>query len=368
MDSIGNIIGNIFRNTFRLIFLIANVVIGTGFLVCAYSPSISPVEHPVLACAGLFIPIFILLNSGFLVFWLIVSRKYAILPLLFFILGWNSLMSYCPVNIFKNDYKGGDKIKLLTYNTMHAQGNIPDYIINSEADIVCLQEYPFTDKKLKSRLQKTYPYIRTYEFGAGNAVACLSKFPIKSVNGIDMKSSNNGSALFKIKYNRNTLIPIIINHLESNKLDNYDKEVYKDMLKSPDEVKVKSGSKHLLRKLADAVVIRGPQADAVSARIKDLNSSNILVCGDFNDTPVSYTHEKIADGLQDAFIEAGNGPGITYNRNLLYFRIDHILAGKAYRILDCKVDRSIDDSDHYPMWVVLEIIKDKTSDKSDKDV
>lgn len=359
MDSIGNIVGNIFRNTFRLIFLIANVVIGTGFLVCAYSPSISPVEHPVLACAGLFIPIFILLNSGFLVFWLIISRKYAILPLLFFILGWNSLMSYCPVNIFKNDYKGGDKIKLLTYNTMLAHGEVSDYIINSGADIVCLQEFPVADKKFRNKLQKTYPYIKTYNFSGINAAACLSKYPILSVNGIKVKSANNGSAVFKIKYNDKTTIPLIINHLESNKLDDHDKKVYKDMLKSPDESKVKSGSKHLLRKLADAVAIRGPQADSISARIKHIDSPYILVCGDFNDTPVSYTHNIIAKGLQDAFVEAGNGPGITYNRNFLYFRIDHIMAGFAYKVLDCKVDRSIKDSDHYPMFAVMEIMKQK---------
>lgn len=48
------------------ILALSNGLIGIAFLVCAYSPYISPVEHPVGACAGLFFPIFMCLNLAFL--------------------------------------------------------------------------------------------------------------------------------------------------------------------------------------------------------------------------------------------------------------------------------------------------------------
>ena len=352
-----SLIHKIFRNTFRTIFLIANTIVGIGFLACAYSPSVSPADHPIWACAGLFIPIFIFLNLCFIIFWLIVNCKFVILPILFFILGWSSLSAYWPVNIFGESSDGGPQIKLLTYNVMAMRGNISEYLLESEADIVCLQEYPYTDKKLRARLQKKYPYIKTYNFHGINAVACLSKYPITKVSNIELESAYNGSVQFNVRYSKDITIPLIVNHLESNKLDSHDKAVYKDMLKSPDEAKVKSGSKYLLRKLADAVSIRGPQADAVAARIKEIDSPYIIVCGDFNDTPVSYVHNTIAEGLQDAYIQSASGPGITYNRNFLYFRIDHILAGTSYKVIDCNVDRSIDESDHYPMYATLEIVK-----------
>ena len=150
-------------------------------------------------------------------------------------------------------------------------------------------------------------------------------------------------------------ISVIVNHLESNKLDAHDKEVYTDMLKSPDENKVKSGGKHLIKKLAEAMSIRGAQADVISGYIENEYSPYMIVCGDFNDTPVSYVHNRISEKLQDAYIEAGNGPGITYNRNFLYFRIDHVMVGDAYRILECEVDDSMDASDHYPLKCKLEI-------------
>ena len=165
-------------------------------------------------------------------------------------------------------------------------------------------------------------------------MACYSKYPVKLIENIDIESKYNGSVAFSVKYKEHD-ISVIVNHLESNKLDAHDKEVYTDMLKSPDENKVKSGSKHLFKKLADAMAIRGPQADVISEYIE--------------------VHNRISEKLQDAYIEAGNGPGITYNRNFLYFRIDHIMVGDAYRVLDCRVDNSIDASDHYPLRCRLEI-------------
>lgn len=116
---------------------------------------------------------------------------------------------------------------------------------------------------------------------------------------------------------------------------------------------MKNEGKHLLRKLAEAVAIRAPQADSVAQAIRRNSSRYVLVCGDFNDSPVSYAHRVIGEGLNDAFVEAGAGPGFTYNQNHLYFRIDHIFASPAFRVLECKVDRSIRASDHYPVWCIV---------------
>ena len=352
------------RYTFKFIFLIINILVGIGFLICAYSPMISPVQHPIWACAGLFIPIFIILNLCFVAFWAFTKWKMLVVPIAFFLLGWNSLMSYCPINLSAENSKGGETLDLLTYNVMQMQrkkaddgsytNQILEYIKESGADIVCLQEYPPNNKQIKNSLLEVYPYMRMCKVNKGNTVACYSKFPVKLIEEIKVKSSFNGSAAFRVEY-KDKDIPLIVNHLESNKLDAHDKEVYTDMLKAPDEKKVKSGSKYLLKKLAEAMAIRGPQADVISEYIEKEYTPYMIVCGDFNDTPVSYVHNKISEKLHDAYIEAGNGPGITYNRNFLYFRIDHIMVGDAYRILDCRVDNSIDASDHYPLRCRLEI-------------
>ena len=79
----------------------------------------------------------------------------------------------------------------------------------------------------------------------------------------------------------------------------------------------------------------------------------IIVCGDFNDTPISYTHRTIAQDLDDAFTQSGRGLGISYNQNRFYFRIDNILTSKNLRAYNCTVDRSIKESDHYPIWCYI---------------
>lgn len=353
---------NILGHSVRFLVLLVNLFIGACLLFCAYSSFISPVEHPVLACAGLCLPFFGVANLLLFFFWLLVKRKYIVFPLLFFIAGGEALWTYSPFNLTQSG-EGGEVIKVLTYNTMgmrterDAEGKqtnpILEYLKKSDADIVCLQEYPVRDRRIRKELGKAYPYIKTLSVNESYGLACLSKFPILSVKRIPYASANNGSMLLRIKMEKDTLA-VICNHLESNKLNSQDKEMYEDLLKSPDEQKVKTEGKHLLRKLADAVAIRAVQADSVARSIEKNRCRYMIVCGDFNDSPVSYAHRVISRNLQDAYVEAGFGPGFSYNQNFLYFRIDHILATETFKVLNCKVDRSITASDHYPVWSLLE--------------
>ena len=69
--------------------------------------------------------------------------------------------------------------------------------------------------------------------------------------------------LTKIKVNGDTLL-VANNHLESNKLTEKDKEVYREMMKDPDKQKVSQGSRLLIRKLAEASAIRAVQADSIA--------------------------------------------------------------------------------------------------------
>ena len=175
------------RKTFKFFFLIINLIVGAGFLICAYSPMISPVQHPVWACTGLFIPIFIILNLCFIVFWAFAKLKMVVVPVAFFLLGWSSLMSYSPVN-FSSDSSGGETLEVLTYNVMQMQTKkaadgskinpILDYIKESGADIVCLQEYPLNNSTIKNSLLKVYPYMRVYTVN-GNSIACYSKYTVR---------------------------------------------------------------------------------------------------------------------------------------------------------------------------------------------
>lgn len=341
-----------------------NLLVGLLFLVVAYSPYIPPTEHAVYACIGLVFPIVLIAVLCFFGIWLVIRPRLLWLPALFLLLGWKSTTTYYAIG--SQEDPQARTIKVLTFNTQmkifslgidHPEKNdLLNYLKDSDADIICLQEFsPPTEKAAKKVNQylSNYPYHHHLRIGGGNGVGCYSRYPILSAEQIDYPTRfANGSVAYRLLADTDTLL-LINNHLETNQINDHDKELYTNMLEGSKQG-VRTNSKHLLKKLAQAAYVRGPQADSVAKAIERYGMRYTIVCGDFNDSPISYAHRTIGKGLNDAFAHAGWGLGITYNQAYMYFRIDHILASPAFRIVQCEVDRSISHSDHYPMWCMLE--------------
>lgn len=354
---------------FSYLILAANALLVGILLLTAYSPYIHPVVHPIESCMGLTFPIFLLINLCFLIFWLIAYYKFALLPLLGFVLCYPQIGTYLPMN-FRTKSVPERSIKFLSYNTMafnnmekiNGKNSVLTYIQKIDADIVCLQEYATSESaKIHLNEKNIRQGMKTYKYrdiqvvgqkGSNNKIACYSKYPILSSRVIEYESNYNGSVIYELKVDEDT-ITLINNHLESNKLTKEDKVVYEDMLKDPDAGKVKTGVRLLINKLAEASAIRSKQADAIAKEIAASHHPYIIVCGDLNDSPISYAHRVIGENLDDAFTESGRGLGISYNQNKFYFRIDNILISKNMKAYNCVVDRSIKSSDHYPIWCYI---------------
>ncbi|EKU87616.1 hypothetical protein HMPREF9447_05075 [Bacteroides oleiciplenus YIT 12058] len=356
------------------LILAVNIFFISLLLLTAYSPHIKPVAHPVESCLGLTFPIFLVINICFLIFWLIIQKyKFALFPLVALLICYSQIRTYLPVN-FHTSKLPEDSFKVLSYNIMGFDGAVKkdgenlilNYLKNSGADILCLQEYQtvesphhLTQKDVDKAL-KDYPYHKIQLVGSGkghtNRIACYSKYPILSSRKLDYASEYNGSVVYELKMGEDTVM-LINNHLESNKLTKEDKVVYESMLKAPEKEKVKSGMRLLIRKLAEASAIRAPQADSIAQEIASSRHPYIIACGDFNDTPISYAHRVIGKELNDAFTKSGRGLGISYNQNKFYFRIDNILTSKNLKPYNCTVDRSIKESDHYPIWCYLKKLR-----------
>ena len=353
------------------VILIFNAVVAALLLFVAYSPDIDPQAHPVLSCAGLFFPFFWVANLAFLVFWLVVYRRYALFPLLVLFICWGSIRTYFPVNWSSGDIPE-DAIKVLSYNTRafgdmkahtkETPNEVLTYLQESDADIICLQEYVWGGKLKKKDIDyalRDYPYRHHYSLADGwNGLGCYSRYPILSAKPIPYKSVSNGSIAYYIKVKDDTLV-VVNNHLESNRILDEDVKTYQTMVDTPNRENVSFGLRTLLKKLAEASKVRAKQTDVVKETLRGLDeNASVIVCGDFNDTPISYTHHTLSENLQDAFVEAGNGLGISYNRHRLYFRIDHILCSKNMNVHRCEVDNTIEASDHYPVWCYLSLKKD----------
>ena len=359
MKYIGKLLG--------IILLGINAIVALMMFLSAYSPSIDPHAHPVASCMGLFFPIFLLANVLFLIFWLLVYRKFMLFPLLALIGCWGSIRTYFPINGWGEDVPEG-AIKILSYNTRafgekkpHTKERPNDvlaYLQNSDADVICLQEYIFGGKLKKKDIDyalRDYRYKHYQVLGKGlNGLGCYSRYPILSATPILYKGTRNGSVAYRIKVGSDTLL-VINNHLESNKILKSDVETYQEMIDAPNKQNLLVGIRKLLGKVAKATSIRARQADVLVETIRDSKEKAVVLCGDFNDTPISYTHHVLCDELQDAFVETGNGLGVSYNKDRLYVRIDHIFVSKNLKVYDCTVDNRIKASDHYPVWCYLSL-------------
>ena len=350
-----------------LILLGVNAVASIFLLLSAYSPLFDAHTRPVWSSIGLLFPVFLVINLLFLLFWVVVYRRYALFPLLAFLACWGTIRTYLPINLFEDDVPE-NAIKILSYNTRafglkashtkEKSNEVLQYLQESDADIICLQEYIWggglKKKDIDYALRK-YRYKHYHPIAGGqNGLGVYSRFPILSATPIKYKSKLNGSIAYQIKVDGDTL-SVINNHLESNKIMLSDVETYQDMVDAPDSHKLLSGTRKLLKKMGEATAIRARQTDALLRELEKRADRNVVVCGDFNDTPVSYTHHAFHQKLKDAFVETGNGLGISYHLNRLYFRIDHIFLSQNLKVYDCTVDNATKASDHYPVWCYISL-------------
>ena len=338
----------------------ANIVTILCMMVVGFSDRISPATFPSLANIGLFLPVFILLNAAFLVFWLMFKTRWALIPIVGFLLCYGPIRTFFPINLKKET--SPDAIKVLSYNVWLFAGweyrdqpnPIYQYILDTDADIVCLQEAGTQEvkkqKELKEAISIKYPYRERSSKGKnGDILACYSKYPIVGKEGIEYESKNNHSSVFYINMNGDTII-VVNNHFESIGLTPKEKDEFSKIVKG--EVKrneAEEGSKKLIGRLNEVSKIRAPQADAVARFLDQHRDKSIILCGDFNDGPNSYTHHKLAKRLTDCYVESGNGLGFSYHHNSFYIRIDHIMCSKDWTPVKCIVDKKIDASDHYPV-------------------
>jgi endonuclease/exonuclease/phosphatase family metal-dependent hydrolase len=75
----------------------------------------------------------------------------------------------------------------------------------------------------------------------------------------------------------------------------------------------------------------------------------VVVCGDFNDIPYSYTYFSLKKYLSNAFEEAGNGMGFSYNGKLFFLRIDNQFFSPELEAVDFVTHRDVPFSDHFPV-------------------
>ena len=345
----------------------ANVATVILMLLVGYSDRLNPADHPMLSTMGMVFPFFVLANIAFLLFWLLFKWRMIWIPVLGFVCAYVPISIYMPLNARQNIPDGA--LKLISYNVCCYGGNykyeqgfetVLEYLVQENPDIICLQEDADTWRRYVFRdYQKHWNYNDTIVIANNpnsyNALGIHTRFPIIKRERIEYASRANGSAAWWLKMGNDTLV-VVNNHFESCHLNNDDRAQYRQIIRGEmSRDSARSESKALLIKLAEANATRSNQIRAVLRYVEEHKQYPIIVCGDFNDNPLSYSRHAMADRLTDCFRESGRGVGLSYNQKAFYFRIDHIFCSQQLQPYNCKVDDKMDASDHYPMLCWLKM-------------
>ncbi|OFY20782.1 MAG: hypothetical protein A2W98_05260 [Bacteroidetes bacterium GWF2_33_38] len=359
------------KKLLHIILILTNILLVVAIVLSYLSSYISPEKFWFLPFFGLGFPYFALGNLFFLIYWIIRKRKFYFLSLIVLISGSVYLNDFVQINL-SSDTKP-QSAKIMSYNVrlfdlyswsdkMESKNSIFKLLKKEAPNIICFQEFyndisdefitldsilTISDTKFYHD-EYTFDMHDTYYFG----IATVSTYPIVNKGKIRFENTNNICIFTDIKINDDT-IRVYNNHLQSI---HFKKEDY-SIIDSIEQIGKKDVAqvKNIFNKIKDASAIRAEQVEAISNHIK-MSPYPVFVCGDFNDTPISYTYKKMSEGLIDAFAESGNGIGSTHNSKIPFLRIDFILhspqiSTSGFEIIECNY------SDHFPISCHFEIEK-----------
>lgn len=328
----------------KFLFFI-NSIVATTLLISYLLPYVSPKTFASFSVFSLFVPVLIIINLVFTIYWLLRLKKQFLLSTIVLLLGWIiaspfykfsskevlllddvKIMSY-NVRMF-NNYKWNKDILLADKAYM--------FIEDTKPDILAIQEFYNSEE-----ISFTYPY--KYIKNAANSkvfgLAIYSKYPIINSGSFNFKNTSNNAIFIDIVKEKDT-VRVYNLHLESLHI-NPRKENFGEKSKQK-----------LFKRLKIAFKKQAYQIDKVLANETEWKGKKII-CGDFNNTAYSWVYKQLSKNKKDAFLEAGSGFGKTFD----YFfptRIDFILTDKSIQVNHFK-NFNVKYSDHFPIMAHLHL-------------
>ena len=336
------------------------IISGLGLVLSYCSFYINPLRFLLPAFFGLYFVPLVVVNA-FLLLLLFIRRSS---------LAWIPFLSLLPTLLFvelfvqwgsTNKEIHRATIKIASYNVCNFQGydnksrdetvsEINRFLEREEVDIVCMQEFYCPDTSQIGKLFPSFPFRHMSHKGRGKSFRgnlILSRFNTAQSGEIFFQD-NHRNCIYADFQIYGMFLRVYTTHFESNKISlNALADRMRNYQEAPDEfLKVHS-------RIREAFRIRTLQVEAVSQHIKEFNKP-FIICGDFNDTPISYTYHRLQEGINDSFRYAGSGFGATFRYLWPALRIDYILFSNAFTATSHYTPK-IPFSDHYPVLTELVI-------------
>jgi Metal-dependent hydrolase len=320
---------------------------------------LTPSQFSIVSILGLLIVIILFINIFLTLYWASKLKAWtfvSIAALLMFIPYISSMVQIS----FKTPPPFNDKdICVVTYNIHNFKGigtmtenfrYIAFALAEKDPDIVCFQEFA-EDKDFNRDSMASFmrlPYFAVGQNGNNSLdIAVFSRYPIISSESQIYPDTHNGSMFCDIKV-KGKIIRLFNCHLQTTNLNQSQREL-QAIKHFYDPITFANAVQNIYNTLQINSQKRAKQAEAVNKLII-ATKEPIIVCGDLNDTPSSYTYNQVQANLNDGFQDAGRGFGATYRYILNLLRIDYIFHSKQTLTCVNYITEDLDYSDHKPVF------------------
>lgn len=335
-----------------------NIVLTVLTFLAYVLPFLAPKFFPFLSVLTLVLPLFLIVNGLFFIYWILQLKRQMILSGIVLVLGITFVNKFYKFSSTEQLREEKDFV-VMSYNVRlfnlfqwiereSVKDEMKSFIDEQNPDILCIQEYSETANVDLRVYKHKFIFMQGNKIKTGQAI--FSKFPIIDQGNIEFPESDNLIVYADIRKGSDT-IRVYNMHLQSIKISP-DVSEMQEHVETIDQQK----SQMVFKRIGQAFTKQQLQAEILMKHKKECKFP-MIICGDMNNSAFSYVYRSIKGNLNDCFEEAGKGFGETYNFKYYPARIDYIFADKSMKVKSFQNFPQFKNSDHYPIVTRLMVEK-----------
>ena len=280
----------------------ANLLLILTTFLAYLSPYVHPGTFGIFSFFGVAYPWLLLCNLLFVFFWLLRKDRYLLFSLICIIMGWGHFTRFVGIN-FGSGEVGANYTTVISYNIQYLSSlrtgtnqartaktaAFHQLLKEQQPHIFCVQEAGSINIEF---LNDALPLLHHYSV-EGKGTAIYSTYPIINQGVVEFGTKVNACLWADVKVDQ-SIYRIYSIHLQSNKVSRLADQVIQDGDLQRRQTWTDIGG--MISRVKKATVIRAQQAELVAAHIAQ-SPHPVIVCGDLNDTPQSYSYRQIARNL-----------------------------------------------------------------------
>lgn len=339
------------------ILLIVTLLLAAITILASFAGKYHPAESTIMPLLGLALP-FLIVANGVIVFLFLIMRKvHFLIPLLAIAANWNYLTTIFQYNNHPIIVADAPTLTVATYN-VHSFGHeftgysckeLARYFEERQVDVICFQEFSgnqaFTTDSILNAFSH-WPHRYLPQSDGHLQLALFSLYPLKQTEHLLFPESANCSMMADIEAPGGT-VTLFNCHLQTTSISQRRTTWSREMDYGDTRQKIQT-TQEAAETLHGNLKKRAQQVDSLCQRIRQTEYP-VILCGDLNSLPSSYTYRTFSTLLTDAFKEAGSGYIYTYRNAWRLLRIDYMFHSSHLRATECFSLTQELCSDHNPV-------------------